>query len=317
MRRLRRALRHLLPRAHAPAGLAADFDPAAFAGGLDAYFAKAEGRYADITPGTEKRVVWAGEREARTPVSLVYIHGFSATSEEIRPVPDRVAKALGANLIFTRLTGHGRSGAALAEATVHDWMLDVAEALAAGRAAGQRVAVMATSTGATLMTAAAADRALCRDVAALVLLSPNYGLNHPAAGLLTWPGARYWLPPLAGRSGGFEPRTAEQAAYWTASYPSLAALPMAELVRAVRRLDLSAIDVPALFVYSAADRVVRPALIEKAAACWGGACALQELTPGPGDDPYAHVLAGDLMSPGQTGAAVRCILKWLREQGFE
>ena len=77
---------------------------------LDLYLAAEEGEYDDIIPGTQKRIVWAGEAGARTTFSIVYIHGFSATSEEIRPVPDNVAEALGANLYYTRLAGHGRGG---------------------------------------------------------------------------------------------------------------------------------------------------------------------------------------------------------------
>ena len=104
--------------------LSAEFDPRKFGEGVGVYFESIESRYDDITPGTEKRVIWAAETETRTPYSVVYLHGYSATSEEIRPVPDLVAKALGANLIYTRLRGHGRDGKALADASVAEWMYD-------------------------------------------------------------------------------------------------------------------------------------------------------------------------------------------------
>lgn len=103
--------------------LTADFDPRKFGEGVQVYFESVESGFDDITPGVEKRVIWQdGFKEQRTPVSILYVHGFSATSEEIRPVPDRLADALGANLVYTRLTGHGRGGDAMAEATVNDWM---------------------------------------------------------------------------------------------------------------------------------------------------------------------------------------------------
>jgi len=99
--------------------LTADFDPRKFGEGVQVYFESVESGFDDITPGVEKRVIWQdGFKEQRTPVSILYVHGFSATSEEIRPVPDRLADALGANLVYTRLTGHGRGGDAMAEATV-------------------------------------------------------------------------------------------------------------------------------------------------------------------------------------------------------
>ena len=142
--------------------LSASFDARKFGEGVQVYFESVEGRFDDITPGAEKRVVWAGQAEVRTAVSVLYIHGFSATSEEIRPVPDHVAEALGANLVFTRLTGHGRPGAAMLEATPKAWMQDTAEALAAAAQVGERVVVIANSTGATLATVAALDADLAQ-----------------------------------------------------------------------------------------------------------------------------------------------------------
>ena len=109
-----------------PVDVHATFEPRRFGEGVQVYFESVEAGFDDITPGTQKRVIWAGAQETRTPVSILYVHGFSATSEEIRPVPDRIASELGANLIYTRLAGHGRPGAALAEVTVGDWMADIA-----------------------------------------------------------------------------------------------------------------------------------------------------------------------------------------------
>lgn len=301
-----------------PAELTARFDPARFGAGVETYFKAAESRYDDITPGVEKRVIRApGHEGRRSPVAVLYLHGFSATSEEIRPVPDRVAKALGANLVYTRLSGHGRGGAALAQASVADWMADLAEALAAARAVGERVVVIATSTGATLATVAALDADLSRDVAAMVFLSPNFGIHDPKAALLNWPAARAWLPLVAGRTRSIAAVSAAQARYWTTSYPTVALLPMAALVRKVAGLPVERARVPVLFRFCDADQVVRPDITRRIAARWGGPAALQVVQMGPGDDPSAHVIAGDILSPGQTGAAVRDILDWLKEQGIE
>ena len=99
-----------------PASLQIDYRRIAIPDDVDAYLSTAEARFDDIVPGTHKRVSWFGIPGEKTPVAIVYIHGFSASSEELRPVPDLVAKALGANLYFTRLTGHGRGSAAMAGA---------------------------------------------------------------------------------------------------------------------------------------------------------------------------------------------------------
>ena len=294
-----------------PADLATAFDQGQMASGVQAYFDVTEAKFDDITPGTEKRVIWAGAPDTRTPVSVVYLHGYSASSEEIRPVPDRIAQALGANLVFTRLAGHGRPGDALAAATVSDWMNDTAEALAAARAVGEQVVVIATSTGATLAAASAVDSDLSANIAAMVLVSPNFGINNSLAPLLTWPGARYWLPPLAGRERVITPRSDAQAKFWTIRYPSVAVMPLGALVESVVALDLSQSDIPALFWYSENDTVVRPDITARKAGEWGGPVKVRLVTMGQGDDDYSHVVTGDAMSPGQTDLAVEEMLEWL------
>jgi alpha-beta hydrolase superfamily lysophospholipase len=299
-----------------PVNLRVRFDPKALNGDVQAYFEEVEARFPDITPGVQKRVVWHGDVNMRTPYALVYIHGYSATSEEIRPVPDRVAKALQANLVFTRLTGHGRTGAAMADARVEDWMADVAEALAAARAVGDKVVVLSTSTGGSLMTAALLDPEMRAEVVASVFVSPNYGLNTSLEFLLRLPGARYWLPPIVGRERSFEAPSAAYETYWTTRYPSVAVLPMAALVKVVRDLPFEEIPVPALFVFSDNDQVVRPDLTRDFAARWGAGSDILLLNPGPDDDGYAHVIAGDIVSPGQTERAVSGILTWLEGKGI-
>lgn len=284
-------------------------------GDVDAYLASQEGRYPDITPGTEKRVIWAGKPGQRTALSVIYVHGFSATSEEIRPVPDRIAEALGANLVFTRLSGHGRPGDELNSVSASDWTMDTAEAIEVGRAVGDRVIVIGTSTGATLLAGAIAEApTVADDIKGAIFLSPNFGLNSSMAFLLDWPGARYWLGWVAGHRIQFESSSAAHATYWTRDYPTTALLPMAALVKSVLELDFETALVDALFWYSPNDQVVRPDLIERVADAWDrgfasatiGHPALSE-----GDDPNSHVVAGEILSPNQTEATVSAMLEWI------
>ena len=294
-----------------PVELDVRFDAAQLEGGVDAYLAAQEARFDDITPGVEKRVIWAGAPETKTPVSLVYLHGFSATSEEIRPVPDEVARVLGANLVFTRLAGHGRGGAAMDGPRVRDWMQDVAEALAVGRATGERVIVMATSTGATLATLAAADPALMEGVAGMVMVSPNYKVKAPAAVILTWPGVRWWGPKVAGAERRFEPSNAAHGTYWTTAYPTEAVIPMGASVKAAREMDHGALTVPVLFLFDDLDDVVDQSVTREVAARWGGPVTVQPVSVGAGDDPYHHVIAGDILSPGMNGFVIGKVLDWV------
>lgn len=296
--------------------LDASFEPRKFGEGVQVYFESIESRFKDITPGVEKRVIWAGQRETRTPVSLLYVHGFSATSEEIRPVPDRIAAALGANLVYTRLRGHGRGGDAMAQATASDWMRDMAEGLAAARAVGDKVIVLSTSTGGTLAAAAAVNPEMSKDVVAMIFVSPNFAINDRTSFLLTWPGARHFVPWVMGETRSFETDDPDQNMYWTLSYPWSAVLPMAALVKKVVALDFSQTTIPALFWISDQDQTVRPDVTRKVAARWGGPVVVETVTMGPNDDPGSHILAGRIMSPDQTEPAIVGMTDWLATLGY-
>ncbi|MEO1110224.1 MAG: alpha/beta fold hydrolase [Pseudomonadota bacterium] len=294
------------------------FDNARFGEGVQDYFESTESGFDDIVPGVEKRVIWQdGYEEQRTPYSVLYVHGFSASSEEIRPVPDRVADALGANLVYTRLQGHGRNGAAMGEATALGWMQDLAEGLAAARAVGDKVVVMSTSTGGTLVAAAALDPDLSTDVVGMVFVSPNFGVNTPVAFIPGLPWARSWLPLLMGEERDVSGPDPEKNKYWSSVYPWVAVVPMTVLVDTIYALDFEGAQVPALFWFSDDDQVVRPDRTHKVAQSWGADASVQLVTMGEGDDPMSHVVAGRLMSPGQTDAAVSGILDWLKTQGVE
>lgn len=287
------------------------FDASVLPVDLQPWLDRREFHYSDIMPDAAKRIVWAGAVGQKTPLAVVYIHGFSATAEEIRPVPDDVAQALGANLFFTRLNGHGRSSAAMAEASAGDWIEDLAEAMAIGRRLGDRVLVISTSTGSTLAAIGATDPALSQGLAGIVMVSPNFGVASLAGKILDMPFARVWGPIVAGETRSFAPHNEKQAKHWTTSYPTVALFPMAALVRHAVALDYSAVEVPALVIYSYDDKVVSAAKTEAVMEGWGGPLQMEPQTVGPQDDPFSHVIAGDILSPGQTDAVVGLILGWV------
>lgn len=288
------------------------FDAASLGPDLDVWLAEQEKAYADIVPGTEKRIVWAGGKGVKTRLAVIYIHGFSASSEEIRPVPDQVARNLGANLFYTRLAGHGRGGDPMATASAGDWLEDTAEAIAIGRRLGDRVLIIATSTGATLAAFAAVDPAMSADIAGIVMVSPNLGVKPAAAKILDLPAARYWGPIVAGATRSFNPVNASHAKYWTMQYPTAALFPMAALLRAAKTLDLSAAKAPLLVIYCPQDLVVDAQITLAAVKAWGADVRLEARAMAKGDDPYFHVIAGDILSPGQTAGTVALILDWAK-----
>lgn len=300
------------PRPHVD--LLTRFVPPTGVTALDDWLAANEAKVPDLKPGLEKEIVWNDPvRRGKTPLSIVYIHGFSASKGEIRPVPDEIARALGANIFYTRLAGHGtKDGAALGAASAEQWLDDTAEALWIGSQIGDRTVIMATSTGATLTVPLLLDRALADKVAATIFISPNFGLKATGSSLLTAPFAQFVAETIMGRERVIEPIGPAQAQFWTLRYPVRALLPMAALVKAVGSVDLGAIRTPAFFVYSQDDQVVDPAATDAVYAAWGG--PKDRGVPGPIEDPYRHVIAGDALSPSGTAPAVAELTDWLKTE---
>ncbi|MEM9573819.1 MAG: alpha/beta fold hydrolase [Pseudomonadota bacterium] len=288
------------------------FEPSQLTEDLDAYLANSDAADSDAQPHATKEIVWAyPTSKAKTPLSLVYVHGFSATKGETRPVPDMAAKALGANLFYTRLEGHGAGSEAMAKPTVQDWMDDTAEAIEIGSRIGEKVIVIGVSTGAPLAAVAALHPELKDKIAGYILISPNFKLQNPASPLLTLPYARSWIPLVAGAERSFETSNDLHAKFWTSTYPTTAVLPMAALVQHSRSLPYENIDKPALFIYSEDDTVVDNTVSKQFLDRWGGETQLH-LVEGA-DDQYNHVIAGDALSPNITQEVADVITQWLKQ----
>lgn len=299
-----------------PGNVVAEFDQKLIGDDPVAYFGNQEARFSDITPGAEKRIVWAGDQGQVTAQSVVFIHGFSATSEEIRPVPDLIATHLGANLVYTRLVGHGRGDNELDNTTVQAWYNDLAEAMAVARLVGNEVIVISNSTGGTLVGLAATggDDGILSDVKASIFMSPNFALNSVAAPLLTQGGAEWYLPLLIGKNLSFDVKNEMHELFWTNRYPSRALLPVAAAVEEFSTRDHSIAAIPALWIFSDEDQVIDHRETRRVAAQWGGGRVISTLAPQDvpeGNDPYQHVIAGDVMSPGMTGPVVDQIIAWV------
>ncbi|CAN7341252.1 alpha/beta hydrolase [Rhizobium sp. LjRoot254] len=288
------------------------FDPATIGDDLDAYLDKAEAKIRGIQPNQHKDIVWADpETKARTPISIIYIHGFSASPGEMRPLPDIIAGNLRANLYFARLKGHGTTTDAMADVSVNAWVNDLAEAVAIGERLGERVVVMGTSTGGALATWSLTRPEFKNRIHAAVFFSPNYGVQAFGSSLLTVPFARELSRLVLGETRSFEPGNERQRVFWTTSYPVEALLPMAETVKMAVNAPVETISAPALFLISAEDKVVQPAITRAIEKRWGGPHNLIQVDGV--EDPNRHVLAGDAMSPATTVQLAGLVASWLKE----
>jgi len=263
-----------------------------------------------LIAGTEKRIVWHGEPGRPSDYAVVYLHGFSASRQEIAPVPSMVAEALDANLFETRLSGHGLSQGALVEVRAEDWLTDGAEALAIGRRLGERLVVIGTSTGATLVLALA-GRDDFEAIDTLVMLSPNHGPHDPASVWLTRPLGPLIARALVGEYREWQPANDAQALYWTTRYPTAALVEMMRLVDRANAMTAVAQVPKALLLYSPEDRVVS---VDKLLAAFDTLPAASKAAHAmPADsDPGRHVLGGDVLSPASNAELTERIVNFVR-----
>lgn len=278
-------------------------------GDLSSYLQVSESKYSDITPGAEKMLRWANpEAPAKTPWSLVYLHGFSATRQETHPLTQHVASSLGANTFYTRLAGHGRGSDPLSSVDGSRWFDDSREALAIGEALGDRVVLIGVSTGATLAVWQALDAE--SSVAALILISPNFALADKKSDLLNLPWGLRVAELLLGKTRSFTTLNEGHKTFWTSTYDMHAAGELMALVKHVNNMDLSQIAMPVLYIRSDRDQVIDSVVADRIFASLPSPKNQQHIVT-TSDDPYGHVIAGDILSPSTTAELHQVIVTFL------
>jgi len=280
---------------------------------LDGYLHRSESRFPTIRENCEKRIVWHGGKTEKTTLAIVYIHGFSASRMEVWPLCDRLAQSLGANLFYTRLTGHGQDGTALAEARVGDWLADGLEAVAIGSRLADKIILIGTSTGATLATWLAAQPSVAPRIHRLILLSPNYFPKNPMAAIALWPPGLRLFEAFFGRWRSFSVANARHARFWTVRYPVRAIATMMQLVLRAWQIDRKHTVMPVLMMINPWDRVINVSLAVIRYLAFPSSQKRLVLFRG-NKDLGRHVLAGDILAPESTARALAVIQAYLRSR---
>ena len=198
---------------------------------LERQIQKHEAAIKNIRPDNEARIIWADSIPQKTAYSIVYLHGWSASQEEGDPIHMETAKRYGFNLYLPRLAGHGLDEEEpMLDLTAEALFDSAKEAIAVGKQLGEKVILMATSTGGTLALPLAGGDP---DIAALILYSPNIEIFDPTAKLLTKP----WGLQLAKLVTGsdyheFDNRTTTRDQYWTTKYRLEALIQLQALIDA-------------------------------------------------------------------------------------
>lgn len=269
---------------------------------LEAYLKESERGY-PTKPGLEKQILWAHNDKRKTKISLVFLHGYTASNLELNPVIRDLARELEANIFFTRYAGHGLSddGTALNEATFNDWVKDTAEALEIGKIIGGKSLVISSSTGGSMAMWGAQHMPEKMD--GLLFSSPNFKINHPLSFMLTLPWARQITKLVEPERRAWAVEDWWSEAEWelarnsgTMEQYTTSALPVSVAALQARRAQFEDIKVPALFLIDPKDgTVVANETTEKAYPRWGA--EIKELAIIESDHSSHHVIAGTLTSP--------------------
>lgn len=169
-----------------------------------------------IRPGNKAEIVWADSTKTKTPYSIVYIHGFSASHEEGMPVHRRIAERYGCNLYLSRLRAHGLLDTnAFKNLTPQDLISSTEFAIEVGKAIGDSVILMMCSTGSTSgIYLASGDPA----IAAMLHYSPNIDIEGESDELLLWPWGKQMIKMVMGGSYNRISYSEDQAKYWYGVY---------------------------------------------------------------------------------------------------
>ncbi len=141
---------------------------------LDRHVADREAEIDNIKPNNKASIFWADSIKQKTPYSIVYLHGYSASAEEGAPLHKEMAKRYGCNMYLPRLYGHGvRSDDVFADMTPEKLMNSAREAVAVGKILGEKVILLSCSTGGTLSFFIASEN---KEIHSLITYSPNFDL---------------------------------------------------------------------------------------------------------------------------------------------
>ncbi len=175
-----------------------------------------EATFDNIKPDNASKLEYYDSIPQKTDYSVLYLHGFSASTEEGDPVHYNVAKALKANLYLPRLSGHGLiEEEPMLDFTGQKYLDSAKEALAVAKKLGEKVIVVSSSTGGTLSLILGDDP----QIAALLLFSPNVEIYNPDAKLLTLPwGLHIARAVVKSKYHIMDKITEPKLNYWTTRY---------------------------------------------------------------------------------------------------
>lgn len=265
---------------------------------LDSVIGARESSVTGLKPDNQASILWY-DSVRQTDFAIVYLHGFSASRGEGKPVHTNVAKYFGANLYLARLPEHGIEKENVFFDLTPTKMVEAAKsAIAVGKKLGRKVILMSCSTGSTLsLYLSAGDPSIFAEI----LVSPNISMSHPLSAVLNNP----WGIQLARKVGGGPENvinydTASRK-YWTDRYRWEGVVAVQELIeQTMHREVFGAVSHPVFCGYyyhdeEHQDRVISTEAIKKMQEALGTPIEQQRFIPFA--NGTNHVIISPLKNP--------------------
>ena len=211
---------------------------------VKSWIVKKESKFKNIKEGNESTIIFYDSVPKKTNLSIVYLHGFSGSSQDGFPVHINIAKKINSNIYLPRLFAHGLdSDEPLIEYTGEKYMDSAREALVVGKIIGKKVILMCTSTGCTAALTLAANHP---EVAALVMYAPNIRITHPLDFVATFPWGLHIVRLVEGGKYHYITDTwKDKEKYWTTKYRLEAPIEMQMLLETAMNENIfSKVKVP-------------------------------------------------------------------------
>ncbi|MEP7319160.1 MAG: alpha/beta fold hydrolase, partial [Panacibacter sp.] len=257
-----------------------------------------------LKPNNQARIIWANDSlKQKTEYAIVYLHGYSASQEEGKPIHTNIAKEFGCNLYLTRLAEHGIDTIdPMINLTAEEYWESAKKALAIGKQLGNKVILMGTSTGGTNALQLAA--AFPNDITALVLMSPNIAINNSNAYLLN----NHWGFQLAKLITGDDYVSSKDQRpifkeYWYSHYPLQSTVQLQEMLETTMTKEtFEKVKQPLLMLYYYKDEIHQDSVVSVPAMLnmfsqLGSKTKIKQAVPNAGDHVIgSYIKSNDLLS---------------------
>ena len=210
----------------------------------------------NVRPGNEEKLI--RKSPGKTPIAILYIHGFGASRAEGEEVVDKLADTFQANTYYLRHPGHGTTAEDHRDRIYYDYLEEGRITLKMMKLLGDKVIIVGTSMGGLVATHLASKYP--EDVNGLILASPFYDFEDKTSRILNFYGGITLTHLLFGKQRNisyekWKPEiqklsTPEYDKYWTTKQYYEAIIPLNDLRRAVSTDETyKNIQIPTLLMY--------------------------------------------------------------------